>query len=386
MAFEKPVRSPFVMYSCVENDFMIQKSTQDGLVRTDTRGNNYTREQYEEKLPLMYMRQLMISGTMPDTINGVFMDAREINDERSTFRLRTRDLFTPDPGLYPMFESQSGRANLEMPDDYFRITWRMEFVDANTNKILEEKSRMFSAVLYNRGFDFPAKSINGIPTTRKSIDEGYLVIDSEDQLFHVKMIKGKPFVEKVEIPEGLKFKHISCVDFRNKRYYAYLFSEENDLYILTQDDYVLKKLPVDGLIPEEQEIKIYADYFHYNIISDGEGYMRSQILDADFNPVDEYSETWPVKMERTEGKIYKFLFPGELSLSNSNSNYNAFFLNLNKSINWLVLSLILIVIQFFIIKRRNEKFKNQIVDFTAILFTGIFGFLAVNIFPNKFFK
>lgn len=382
-AFEKPIRPPFVMYSCIENDFMVLRSG-NGVTRSDRKGNSYTREEYEQKLPMLYARQLIVSGTMPDSINGAAIDVHELNMHRSTFRLRASGLSTPGPGLYPMFESQSGRANLEMPKDYFRITWRMEFIDANTNKILEEKSRMFSAALYNRGFVFPAESINGIPTTRKSIDEGYLIVDSEGQLFHVKMIKAKPYIKKVGLPEGLKFKHISCVDFRDKQYYAYLFSEENGLYILTQDDYILKKLPVEGLIPGEQEIRIYGDFFNYNIICRGNGYMKSQVLDAKFNKVDEYIEIWPVKMERPEGKIYQFIFPGELRLSNKNSGYNAFFFELTKSLNWIILSIVLIAFQVLIIRKRGRMLKNQIADILIIGITGIFGFLSVNIFPNKF--
>ena len=174
MAFAKPISTPFVMYSCIDNDFMIQRNN-NGLTRMDRKGNTYTREEYEQKLPMMYTRQLLISGSMYDTIKGIEMDMHDIGMNRSTYRSRPKYLIAPDPGLYPLFEAESGRANLEMPSDYFRITWRMEFVDAQNNKVDEEKSQMFSAVLFKRGFKFPATSINGLPTTRKSCDEGYLL-------------------------------------------------------------------------------------------------------------------------------------------------------------------------------------------------------------------
>ncbi len=152
----------------------------------------------------MYTRQLLISKTMPDSINGIELDMHLININNSTFRLRPVDTDSPKPGLYPLFESQSGRANLELPNDFFRITWRMEFVDAETNRVLEDKSRIFRQCFYKRGFQFPAKSSNGLPTTRKSCDEGYLVVDAANQLFHIKMKKGEPFVKKVDLPDGFK--------------------------------------------------------------------------------------------------------------------------------------------------------------------------------------
>ncbi len=384
MAFAKPIRAPFIQYSCIGHDFMIMHFN-DGVKRTNTKGDEFTREEYETKLPFMYTRQLLMNETMPDSINGVEMDMHDISKNRSIFRIRPKDIHSPQPTLFPLFESESGRANLEMPKDFFRITWRMEFIVAGTNKIDEEKSRMFSAVLFKRGFKFPAKSINGLPTTRKSCDEGYLVIDSEDQLFHVKLIKGKPFVEKVNVPNGLKFKFISCVDFKNKLYYAYLFSSDNHVYILTQYDYELVKFPVDDLDPEIDEIRIYGNLLNYNVICTGDGFIKSTVLNPDYNKVDEYSETWLVRDKRLEGKIAQFLFPAQITMTDSKSGFVNFFFELNRTINGLVLSLIFIIIHFLILKRRREKLSKHFIDLGLISITGVFGFIAVHFFPNKFF-
>ena len=60
----------------------------------------------------------------------------------------------------------------------------MEFIVARTNKINEEKSQLFTEALTAEGFIFPADIIAGLPTTRKSHDEGYFITDSEGTLFH----------------------------------------------------------------------------------------------------------------------------------------------------------------------------------------------------------
>jgi hypothetical protein len=364
---------------------MIQRGSDTGTVRMNTKGEYFSREQYEESLPLFYTRQLLVSGTMPDSINGVEMDMHVINATKSTFRIRPRDIDIPQPGLYPMFESQSGRASLEMPKDYFRITWRMEFIDAASNKVLEEKSRLFSKAIYDEGFKFPAKSINGLPTTRKSCDEGYLIIDDAGQLFHVKMVKGEPYVVNVEIPKGLKFTYISCVDFRDKQFYAYLFSEDKHLYILTQDDYELVKLPLEVIDPTQYETQIFGDLFHYDIITRGDDFIKVDVIDSEFKYVDVYNEIWPPRDERKEGKIFNFLFTGQIKMAVNTSSFIRFNTYLNPTINWIFMSLLLIGLQFLIIRKRKIQLRNQVVDFSIIAVTGIFGFLAVNIFPNKFF-
>lgn len=384
MAFEKPVKKPFVLYSCIDEDFFILRA---GTPTTfeDRKGNIYTRDQYEQKLPMWNFQQLMVSGKMPDTIKGRAMDMHEIGRNRSFLRYKPEDMNCPKAKLFPLFESQSGRASLELPNDYFRITWRMEFLDAASNKILEEKSQHFSAALYHFGFSFPATRIEGLPTTRKSCDEGYLIIDSEEKLFHVKMIKGKPFVKKINLPEGLRFKHIVCVDFKDKKYYAYLFSEKNEIYILTQDEYELIKLPVTEFNADNCELKIYGDLFNYNITVDREDRSDVIILDKNYKKVASYQENFKVLSERREGIVFSYLFPAQLSMEDPNTKFLNFYLKGSGGTGWITFHLLLLGLQLLILSRRNAKIRDNLVDLGLVAMTGIYGVLAVNLFQNKFF-
>jgi hypothetical protein len=326
----------------------------------------------------------MVSGTMKDTINGIAMDVHDINLNRSFSNYNPTDMVTPEPGAYPLFESESGRANLEMPEDFFRITWRMEFINAKSNAIQEEKSRLFSAALYKKGFSFPAVKIAGIPTTRKSCDEGYLIIDSANQLYHLKMVKGIPFVKKVDLSGGIQFKHIACVDFRDKRYYAYLIGADDQVYILTQDEYELIRIPAGKFNAETDELKIYGDLFNYDVITSGDGFMDVVVLDKEYQKINEYSETWPMREQMKAARAFASLFPAQLSLTSRNSNFIRFYFTISKGFRWLIPSLLLMVIHFWVIRKRGRPLRH-IADLAMILVTGVFGFIAVNIFPNRFF-
>ncbi len=384
MSFEKPIKKPFVLYSCVDDDFFILR-TGTPTTFEDNKGNKYTRDQYEQKLPMWNFQQLMVSGKMPDTIKGKAIDMHEIGRNRSFVRIKPEDLNCPKTKLLPLFESQSGRASLELPNDYFRITHRIEFIDAETNKIQEAKSQLFTTALENYGFTFPAVKIEGMPTTRKSCDEGYLVVDAADQLFHLKMIKGKPYVKNIKLPEGLNFKHITCVDFKDRKYYAYLISVSNEIYILTQDDYKLIKFPVSGYNAENCELKIYGDLFNYNVTIDAEGHSDVIILDKEYKKVDGYHESWPLLSERQEGKIFGYLFPLELSMEDPNSKYIDFYWKGSGGMGWIILNLFLLAIHAVILRRRGAKLQKHAVDLALVAITGIYGFLAVNMFQNKFF-
>lgn len=382
-AFEKPVRKPFVQYSCINHQFMIQRIGEKKW--EDASGKQYSREEYEQMLPLMFLKQLLASGTMPDSINGTALEMRLISRDKSFFRLNASEADAPAPRLYPLFESRSGRAQLELPEDFFRITWRVDFIDAATNQIQEEKSQMFSAALFQKGFAFPAKLISGLPTQRKSCDEGYLIVDSKEQLFHLKMIKGKPFVKKVDIPEGLNFKYIGCVDFKNKDFYAYLFSDKNEIYILTQDDYKLIKWPVDGYDPATCDLKIYGDLFNYTVIIEADDHIKAVALTPDYQLVDTFSESWKTKEQLTEGKVFASIFPAQVSMVSENSKFIRFYFTLSKGANWLFFNLLLLVLHFVWLFVRKVRIKNHLTDMGIVAVCGIYGLIAIHLFQNKSF-
>ncbi len=380
--FEKPIRKPIMHYSCISKQFMINSGEKEW---TDAKGNQCSRDEYERMLPMMFFKQLLASGTLPDSINGTALDMRAVSKEKSFFRLKVNEVDAPAPQLYPLFESRSGRAQLELPQDFFRITWRVDFIDASTNQILEEKSQMFSAALFHNGFVFPAKLISGLPTQRKSCDEGYLIVDSKDQLFHLKMIKGKPFVKKIDIPEGLIFRYIGCVDFKNKNFYAYLVSGKNEIYILTQDDYKLIKWPVEGYDPATCDLKIYGDLFNYTVIIEAEDHIKAIALTPDYQLVDTFTESRKTKEQLQEGKIFASIFPAQLSMNSENSKFIRFYLTPSKGMNWLLVNLLLLVIQVTWLYMRKVRLKNHWVDMAVVAVCGIYGFIAIYLFPNKFF-
>ena len=380
--FEKPIRKPIIHYSCISKQFMINRGEKEW---TDAKGNQCSRDEYERMLPMMFFKQLLASGTLPDSINGTALDMRAVSKEKSFFRLKVNEVDAPAPQLYPLFESRSGRAQLELPQDFFRITWRVDFIDASTNQILEEKSQMFSAALFHNGFVFPAKLISGLPTQRKSCDEGYLIVDSKDQLFHLKMIKGKPFVKKVDIPERLNFRYIGCVDFKNKNFYAYLVSGKNEIYILTQGDYKLIKWPVEGYDPATCDLKIYGDLFNYTVIIEAEDHIKAIALTPDYQLVDTFTESWKTKEQLQEGKIFASIFPAQLSMNSENSKFIRFYLTPSKGMNWLLVNLLLLVMHVVWLYMRKVRLKNHWVDMAVVAVCGIYGFIAIYLFPNKFF-
>lgn len=380
--FEKVPKSVTAFYSCITDDFVIL----EGSTRKDRSGMEYTSEEYEKVLPLMFFRQLMADGTMPDSIRGVIMEAPSISRASSFYRFTPKKIDSPVPSLWPMFESQSGKVNLAMPEDYFRIEKRMEFIVARTNEINEEKSTRFTDALTSEGFSFPAGIIAGIPTTRKSCDEGYFVTDSKGVLFHIKMVKGEPYVVRIVTPEDLDIVYIEAVDLRSREFYCYLFTRNQGIFVVMDEVYDLQRLPVDGFNPAVHSLRITADLFNKCIDVYGENWIEAIAVDDMYRVVGTYGEKWEGLYERRDGKMFATIFPFEIRMRDENSSYVRFYFKPSPGFRWILVNLLALVVAMILILRRGWPLKSNITDLIITGVTGIYGLIATQFFPNKFGK
>jgi hypothetical protein len=175
------------------------------------------------------------------------------------------------------------------------------------------------------------------------------------------------------------------VDFKNKEFYAYLFSDKNEIYILTQDDYKLIKWPVDEFDASNCDLKIFGDLFNYTVIIEAEDHIKAIVLSPDYQVVNTYTENWKLKEDQTEGKIFAALFPAKLSMTSDNSKFIRFYFTPSKGFNWVIVNLLFALLHFVLLFRQRANFRNHAADLTIVAASGIFGFIAVNFFPNKFF-
>jgi hypothetical protein len=121
------------------------------------------------------------------------------------------------------------------------------------------------------------------------------------------------------------------------------------------------------------------------VIIEADGHLDVVVLDKEYKNVDLYTEKWPVLLEHSEGKIFGYLFPAQLSLEDPNSKFISFYLNGSGNKGWILFNLILVGVHLFILRRRKVKINGQFLDLGIVAVTGIFGFIAVNFFQNKFF-
>ena len=228
---------PFTLYSSLADDFI--QNVDGGQGRRGVSGRTYTVEEADSLLPFFWTTQLINANRLPDTIRGYAVTPQLIRQANINFHRRANETHTNRPicGLWLLLESLPKRVSLEDPDDAFRITSDgIEFINMNTNTLKPRKSKLFTDAMLAKGFAFPALELDGNPDTRKEYDEGYLLIDSNRQLFHLKMTAGQPFVRRIEFDnEHVKPRFVFVTEFRSRCLRGLMTDVNNRLYAITPD-------------------------------------------------------------------------------------------------------------------------------------------------------
>lgn len=294
----KPARIPFTLYSSVVGDFaMVQYSEGNGIKHTDASGRVYTQAEFDSILPLFYLRQLVADERFPDTLHGVPVTPRMAQHENFTFRTEPSAVNTPPIGLYPLIESMPGRVDLQFPADVFRITARgIEFVTMETNRTDTEKSRLFTEVMQRKGFRFPATRVAGNPSVKKEYDEGYLLLDADGKLFHLKQMRGRPFCRPVELPGGVRPKHLFVTEFSNRKTLAFFTDYSNALYVLRSGSYEAVRTGVEAFDPETDGMTVIGNMFDWTVRITSPGTVQCYALRAgDYSLIKKLVHEQPVR-------------------------------------------------------------------------------------------
>lgn len=286
----KAAPNSFVMYSSLLGDFIVTEYDKDkGTLRRDLAGNQYTTEETDSLLPAFFMRQLVADERFPDSIMGVAVSPKEIQMTSFTFRSRPSAINTPQTGLYFLMESMPARVDLEMPDDAFRFNRKgIEFINMQTNTVNEEKSRKFTQMLADKGFCFPPREVSGNPTTMKEYDNGYLLIDANGMLFHLKSTRGLPYVKALPVPGNIKPAHVFITEFRDRKMLGFLTDESHKLYAIMADGKIsLTDIPEYN--PEQDEITIFGNMFDWTVkVTSPEKTVYYGIRASDFSLLKQY--------------------------------------------------------------------------------------------------
>lgn len=375
----KKVNYPFVLYSPLLQDFMIQDSKDKNLFYNDTKGNEYSSQQADSLVPTLYYRQLLTDNRLPDTLLGVAVTPQLIRKTNFFFRHSPRDINAKMVKLYPLLESRPKRIELSMPDDIVRFTdTGIQFIDMETNSINSKKSALFQKVFDQKGVQLPIKVIGGDPNARKEYDEGYFFTDSRNQLFHLKQMVGQPYLKKIEIDPAIIVDQIFITEFSDRASFAFISDLEHDFYVLTAPSYQLVKTAIPSFNPKEDGIMIMGNLFDWNVkITNEESITNYALNKRDFSLM----QTFSTSLQTTKWEaMSKYIFPFELKFTSYlNKYFTPYFINF--SIVALLLNSLLMLV-FIALKWRKMKLGAIIASSVCIVAGGLFSFVPLIVYSR----
>jgi len=261
-------KMPFVVYSCLDSTFIRFESVNKQVHYVDFRGQEFSKAEADSLLPLFAFRQLVAEGRLPDSLYGVALTPKLIQQNAFHFKTSPKQLNKPAVGLYTMLESASGRVDLQLPPDVFRLTEEgLEFIDCESNTVNRAKSLSFSRELTKHGFEFPVQLIWGNGTTRKDYDNGFLLTDSNNRLFQLKMVKGTPWVREINHQSPVtnhQYTNVFVIEPANRALIGLVVTDDHQLYAVRSNGQ-LAHVGIDAYDPQNMQITIVGDLFHWTI-------------------------------------------------------------------------------------------------------------------------
>lgn len=362
--------STFVFYSSKENKFVYKKEFGNhNFSYGDSLNNSLSKEAFEESLPFVYWRNLDIQKRLPIDINGVSYDKTKIKKARQSFKLDYKDLQENkiQTQLYPLFNPNSKKGMIAFPEHMFNLDKDFSIYDSETNKKDEVLSNKYNKIFNQNSFLFPAKIVAGKTTNIKPLDEGYFVLDSKDDLFHIKVYDDQMNMSKINYDKNIKIQNLKISESRKKEFYGTLLDEQGEIYIISYKNYELIKLALKDYNAQTMKLEIYANPVNKLVRYQDNEYVYAYAFDKDFNYLSDYKIDIP-KDSIYYNEVFEYLFPFYIS-SNDFKEYESYSLKINSYKAFIFSSIFAII--FFLIYRKKE-FVPTLIKSLLILFGGIY--------------
>ncbi len=381
-ATDKPLTYKFAVYSELAHTIFYYGYQKNNVDITDKQGNIYTMAEADSLMPIYNYRQLVQMNKMPDSIEGIPVTQREVLNAVHRITIDNDYIDWPDDKIGMLYESMPKRVGLVMPNDYFRFTpTGIEFENAETHEIDEAKSRTYTNALHKNGVSFPIRSMSGDVNARKRYDEGYFITDAKGELFHMKMVNGKPFIRNTKVTDTLEVARFTMSLPLNRNYYGYIISADSSLWILNAGDgaYSLSRLDIPPISLGKESVRVLGSMFYWTIyVTNNEGrhiYVVDskdlKLVDEDFLPSPEvWSEKWLSKL---------FFAYTELHHYDSYFDYPRI-----KFGGWLALIFNVIIAGIYIAARYRRLSRNEnIASAIFLVITGVSGLAGLLLVPNE---
>jgi hypothetical protein len=383
--FDQKLGKTQVFFSPVIKKFIFQEMVGDAhdFINKDEDGKIYDRQQFETLIPFIYYKNMELWGKLPVIIEGKTFDKETILENRQVFEVKSNEISDRRPlvQIFPLLESAPGVARLSFPEDAFRFTDKMEFINVDTNKTNGVFTSLFTNALQKAGFIFPAKLVSGTVSILKPFDEGFFVVDAANNVFHIKRLKGEPLIVKTPMPASIGARHIKIIENSRKEIYGFLITNSNEIYLIMYDNYRLVKLPLDNYQPDKMDFKLLFNPIYRTAVYWDNKKIYALAMDLQYKLIAKYEKEMFSGQKTRADIIFSALFPFSIEMKDNTMVYLKFEPVFHGWIAFIGIFLSLAIFIAIMFLKKTDM-KKTWTDFLVILFTGIYGLIAVLIISH----
>lgn len=386
LLFEYRYGKTDLFYSPVIERFVYKELLGDGhqFVYRDETGTDYAREAFEALIPFIYYKNMELWGKLPLELEGRRFDKASIQAARQVLQLDPEELpeHRPRIQLFPLLESNPGRARLRFPEDIMRPGQRLTFINSDANRIDPALTRTFTETLAAAGFAFPAVATFGRVSILKPFDAGFFLLDARADLFHLKRVDDAPVVARVPLPAGVDVRHVKVAENKRGEYLGLVLSEDDRLFLLGQQDYALTPLPLPAYDPERMALKILFNPLYRTAIYSDQTHVHAVAMDQDFRPIDRYSREMAMARTRPVDQVWSALVPFSLALEDPSGRYLRLQPSLHGQTALIGIGLAL-PLAYWWLRHRGLRRRDLLPSLLLVAVTGLYGLIANLLFPPE---
>lgn len=322
-----PSADPFCAFSPVSGEWIVSRSTtgEKPVIRqvapystNPEEGRQITVSQRDSLVPQLYYRQLLSHDLLPDTIAGKKVSPHTLKTHELFFNGSPRDINKKVAGVWLMMESMPARVDLTNPEEAFRFTpCGIEFLGIADNKINADRSRRFTEAMKSKGFSFPATDLSGNPTSKKPYDEGYLMIDSDGKVFHVKQQAGRPYVSRIILPDDVTASKVFIWEESDRSLLGMAVADDGTPFLIRADGH--QAIPLRGenvkVDCRTESLMAMGSLFNFVLRLSGKEVTRWRAFDAaTLAPIGAID--FP-KVKPLSSRVSRYVFPYTLAFTSA---------------------------------------------------------------------
>lgn len=377
LALPDAENDPFLGYSPIAGTFVVSEGGDSPRIYLQDGEGTFTKEERDSLLPQIYFNQLNARMKMPDTINGKAMTLPNLKHSQWVFTSMPMDVNKVQPQWHLMMESMPKRVDLEDPTEVFSLDGeKVTFVDMASNTVNAKRSQRFTKSFSDKGFVYPARHYSANITSRKAYDEGYLIVDANGDVFHMKMRAGTPYVAKITMPDTAKAMQAFIMENMDHRMLGLIFDGNHNVYALDREGYKLTKLPIKDIDPTRDRISAMANMFNIVFRARNNEGVRWTAIDYDtYGYLGEYTKTY---VPGTAQRAAAWIFPFSISFTSVDDSY-AYPRIEDISPKAIFLNVLLAAISYVVVWRRKKSTKCAVACALCTLPLGIYFLIPTTI-------